>query len=128
MKYLSGEELLIIHSEIIDQTGGMHGVRDTGLFLSIIEKPKAQFGGKELYSGVFKKAAVYLESVVQYHVFLDGNKRTGFAAAVRFLHLNGLNFFADNTGVEKFVVKVAVKKLDLQTIAVWLKKHSKKYK
>ncbi len=126
MKYLAGEEILVIHSEIIDVTGGLHGIRDAGLFTSIVKKPKAAFGGQELYRGVFKKAAVCLESFVRYHVFLDGNKRTGFAAAVRFLFLNGFEFAAANKEVENFVLKIAVKKLDLNEIAAWLKKHSKR--
>ena len=126
MRYLSGEEVLIIHSEIIDQTSGMHGVREVGLLASIIEKPKTRFGGKELYIGVFQKAAVYLESFVHYHVFIDGNKRTGFATSVRFLYINGFNFVADNKEVENFVIKVALEKLDPVTIADWFKKHSRK--
>lgn len=126
MKYLTGDEILAIHSEIIDATGGAHGVRDAGLFVSIIEKPKARFGGKELYKGIFMKTAVYLEAFVNYHVFIDGNKRTGIAAAARFLFLNGLELKATNNEVERFVLKVTTSKLKLNTISFWFKKHSKK--
>ncbi|MEX2014083.1 MAG: type II toxin-antitoxin system death-on-curing family toxin [Parcubacteria group bacterium] len=128
MKYLEAEKILALHSEIIDQTGGMHGVRDIHLFLSIVEKPKSRFGGKDLYMGVFKKAAVYLESIIQYHVFLDGNKRTSAVSAARFLFINGYDMIATNKELEEFVLKVAVDKLDLEVIADWLKKHSKKIK
>ncbi len=128
MKYLTAEGILVIHSEIIDKTGGLHGVRDIGLLMSIVEKPKSKFGGKDLYVGIFKKAATYLESIVQYHVFLDGNKRTGAISAVRFLFINGYEFTATNKDFENFVIKVAVEKLDLETISTWLKKHSKKIK
>ena len=128
MKYLTGEEILVIHSEIIDATGGSHGVRDAGLFLSIIERPKSKFGGKELFQGIFGKAAAYLESLVQYRVFIDGNKRTAFVACARFLYLNGFEFKATNKEVENFVLEVVVEKLDLKTIAAWFKKHSKRLK
>ncbi|MBI3305432.1 type II toxin-antitoxin system death-on-curing family toxin [Candidatus Parcubacteria bacterium] len=80
MNYLTGEEILAIHSEIIDQTGGLHGVRDAGLLASILERPKTAFGGKEMHRGLFKKAAVYMEGLARYHVFTDGNKRTAIAA------------------------------------------------
>ena len=126
MKYLKAEDVLVIHSEIIDKTGGMHGLRAIALFTSIIEKPKSRFGGKDLYNGVFMKAAVYLEALVQYHVFLDGNKRTGIVTASRFLFLNKYELIASNKEVENFVLRVAVEKLDTPTIATWLKKHSKK--
>ena len=126
MKYLTAEEILVIHSEIIDKTGGLHGTRDAGLLMSIVEKPKSKFSGKELYKGIFKKAAAYLESLVQYHVFTDGNKRTGAVSAARFLFINGYEITATNEELEKFVLKIAVEKLDLDIIAAWFKKHSKK--
>lgn len=128
MKYLTVEEVLVIHSEIIDETGGSHGVRDTGLLMSIIEKPKASFGGKELYEGVFKKAAVYLESIVQYHIFIDGNKRTGAVVAARFLYINEYEFTATNKELEDFILKVAIEKLDLKSISAWFGKYSRKNK
>jgi len=34
VKYLTAEEILVIHSELIDQTGGLHGVRDVGRLVS----------------------------------------------------------------------------------------------
>ena len=126
MEYLKAEEILVIHSEIIDKTGGLHGIRDAGLMISITEKPKSKFGGKELYKGIFKKAAVYLESLVSYHVFTDGNKRTGAVSAARFLFINGYKLTATNKELEEFVLKIAVEKLDLEIIAGWLKKHARK--
>lgn len=126
MHYLKAKELLVIHSEIIDQTGGTHGVRDIGLLQSIIEKPKGRFGRKELYKGIFLKGATYLQSLVQYHVFIDGNKRTAIGATARFLFLNEYQLDASNKAIEKFVLKIAVKKFELQIIARWLKNHAKK--
>ena len=82
MRYLAGEDILEIHNEIIEKTGGAHGIRDVGLFLSVIERPKARYGGEELYPDAFHKAAAYFDSFAKHHVFLDGNKRTAFAAAV----------------------------------------------
>ena len=126
MKYLTGEEILVIHSEIIDQTGGLHGIRDSNLFISIVEKSKSKFGGKELYSGVLNKAAVYFESFASYHVFMDGNKRIAFASSVRFLFLNGYEFTASNKQIEVFVLKVVTQKLSIAKVAQWLKGHTSK--
>ena len=126
MKYLKGEDILIIHARIIDATGGLHGVRDVNLLASLVERPKSEFGGKEQFRGVFQKAAVYLESITQYHTFVDGNKRTAVASAARFLGLNGYELTATNKEVEKFVLRVVTDKLDIKTIASWFKKHSRK--
>lgn len=126
MKYLSAQEVLVIHAEIIDQTGGRHGVLDTNLLASIVNKPKTIVFGKKVYKSVYEKAAVYLESFAQYHVFVDGNKRTAIASATRFLFINGIELQASNKDVETFVVDVAVKKADLMAITEWLKSKSKK--
>ncbi|OJI06339.1 hypothetical protein BK004_04205 [bacterium CG10_46_32] len=126
MEYLSGEDILVMHSEIVDATGGTHGIRDTELFISIIERPKASFGGTEMHATVFAKAAVYLESLAQYHVFIDGNKRTALAASARFLFVNGYDLTASNTEVEVFVLRTVEEKLGLEEIADWFESNVKR--
>ncbi|MEK7132423.1 MAG: type II toxin-antitoxin system death-on-curing family toxin [Patescibacteria group bacterium] len=128
MQYLTAEEILILHARVIDETGGSHGVRDLGLLQSIAERPKTAFGGKEMYRGIFTKAAIYLESIVRYHVFIDGNKRTALISTARFLHVNQYELTATNEAVEKYVLKVAVEKPALKEIAVWFKTHSRRRK
>lgn len=128
MRYLTGEEILFIHAQIIDETGGMHGVRDVNLFSSLAERPKMQFGGKELYPRVFNKAAAYFESCAYHHVFIDGNKRTAIAVAMRFLFLNGLELKISNEEMEWFTLTAVERKYELKTITDWLEKHSVKLK
>ena len=127
-KYLEPAEILIIHSRIIEKTGGAHGVRDVGLFISLAHRPKTAVFGKEAFPGIWKKAAVYFESLAQYHVFVDGNKRTALAVSSRFLYMNGYVLAVSNKEMEKFALEVANKKHDLNAISSWLKKHSKKVK
>lgn len=124
MKYISAKEILIIHSEIIDQTGGTHGVRDNHLLASTAERAKNSFGNKELFPDVFQKAGAYLHSLAMFHVFIDGNKRTAIACAVFFLEKNGYDFNAGNKEIERFMLKVVTKKLEIIEIAKWLRKHS----
>ena len=126
MRYLSAQEILVLHALVVDETGGSHGVRDVALLESIAHKPQARFGGRELYKGVFLKAAVLLEAVTNYHVFVDGNKRTGLIAAGRFLSLNKYELVASNKELETIVLAVANKKMDSKEVAAWLKKRTKK--
>jgi len=126
MRYLAGEEILVLHAAILERTGGALGLRDTGLLLSAVERPKMKFGGKELYPDLFSKTACYFDSLARHHVFVDGNKRTSFAACVRFLYINGYDFTANNNDVESFVIDAVVKKRDIHHVAAWFKKHSKK--
>ena len=126
VQYLSHEEMLIIHARIIDATGGSHGVGDIHLLGLLAERPKMQFGGKELYPTIFDKAAAYFESCAWHHPFVDGNKRTAIALAARFLSLNGYSLKTTNRALEIFVFNAVIKKYDLATLAAWLRKHSKK--
>jgi|SRR3989344_7459378 len=126
MRYLSHEEVLIIHARIIDKTGGAHGVRDMHLLGSIAERPKMQFGGRDLYPFIFDKAAAYFESTAFHHVFVDGNKRTAVAIAARFLFLNGFELGVSNKTLEDFVLGAVIKKYEAKKISDWFKTHSRK--
>lgn len=128
MHYLTAEEILIIHARIVDETGGLHGVRDTNLLGSLSERPKMQFGGKELYSDIFEKTAAYFESCAYHHIFSDGNKRTAIAIAARFLYLNDYELQIANELMECFILDAVEQKYKLEKIAAWFKKHSKKVK
>ena len=63
MKILTPEQVLFIHSRLVGETGGSHGVRDLGLLESTVARPKATFDGKELYPNLFTKAAALMDSL-----------------------------------------------------------------
>ena len=128
MVHLDGEELLRLHKIVVDYAGGSHGVRDAHLLGSILVKPRTVVGGQEVYETLWAKAACYLESLINFHVFIDGNKRTAVAATVRFLRLNGYQLAVTNKSLEQFVVGIIMKRRRLPAIAVWLEKHRKKVK
>ncbi len=123
MRYLTAEQTLFIHSRIIDETGGAHGVRDIGLLQSAVSRPQAAFSGDDLYPDRIPKAAALMESLARNHPFLDGNKRTAISAMGVFLALNGLRLEATQKEVERFALNMAVKKFPSEEAAAWLKKH-----
>jgi death-on-curing protein len=126
MKYLSAAQILLIHSLVIEETGGSHGVRDKHSVFSLEQLPAQSFGGKELYPSPHKKAAVYARSIIMNHPFVDGNKRTGMTSASIFLENNDYQIVAKQGDIEKFALKVVVEKLDIDAIASWFEKNSKK--
>ncbi len=123
-RYLTADEILAIHSLVVEATGGSHGLRDVGLLASIVMRPQAGFGGKDLHKDVFVKAAVFAEAITNYHVFIDGNKRTAFVATARFLAINGHHITASNAEVEETMLAVAKKSMNERGLALWLKKNS----
>lgn len=128
MKYLSKEQILLIHSLAVDETGGAHGVRDLHAVLSLEELPRQKVFGKELYPTAFEKAALYARNIIMNHPFIDGNKRTGMTAAAVFLENNGYEFIAEEGEIERFALRVISEKLDIKAIAAWLKRHAGKTK
>ncbi len=100
MNYLTPEQVLFIHSRLVAETGGGHGVRELGLLESAVARLKATFDGKVLYPNLFLKAAALMDSLINNHPFLDGNKRTGVTAAGLFLRINGRKLSASSKDVE----------------------------
>lgn len=126
MDYLSAEDMLRIHSGIIDETGGSHGVRDMHAIKTLEDLPRQEMFGKETYSSVFLKSALYIRTIIFSHPFVDGNKRTAMAAADVFLQLHGYEISVREGGVEKFALSVISEHHNLENIAAWLKKNTKK--
>ena len=63
MIILSKEQILMLHSQLIEATGGSDGIRDEGMLESAISNPFQTFGGKELYPSIQAKAAQTILSV-----------------------------------------------------------------
>jgi death-on-curing protein len=123
VKYLSAEQVLFIHSRLIDRTGGRHGIRDLGLLQSAVARPAASFGGEDLYPDIFHKAASFLESLIRNHPFVDGNKRTAITAAALMLEQNGCRFRASPEELERFTIRMAAGKETLIKAVQWLKRN-----
>jgi len=78
-----------IHERIIQQTGGLEGLRDATMLHAAVARPFASFGGYDLYEDDFEKAAALFHSLIKSHLFMDGTKRTAFASTLYFLDLYG---------------------------------------
>lgn len=111
---------------VIDETGGLHGVRDPHALLTLAKLPRQKAFGKELYNGIFMKAALYVRNIIESHPFLDGNKRTAMVASSIFIENNGYKVIAEEGEIEKFALDIIREKYDLKKIASWFKKHSQK--
>ena len=125
MRYLTPEQVLFIHARLLAETGGEHGIRDLGLLQSAVARPQAVFDGSELYPDIPQKAAALLESLINNHSFVDGNKRTGITAAAMSLKINNHALTALNQEVESFVLSIASGEQTFDAVTEWLKSHSK---
>lgn len=113
MYYLSAQEVLDIHNELVDffQNDGdpiePPGPKNEGLIESACERPKTGLGGYDKYQTVDEKAAAFFHSLVSNHPFHNGNKRTALVSTVWFLDQNGRGISAADEEWFEFVTSVA---------------------
>ncbi|MEM1953581.1 MAG: hypothetical protein QW299_09690 [Candidatus Caldarchaeum sp.] len=48
MRYLTLREILEIYQRVMQQSGGLMGIRDLGALESVVAQPRMTFGGAEL--------------------------------------------------------------------------------
>lgn len=123
-EYLTPEQVLFLHSRLVSETGGAHGVRDLGMLLSALGRPQATFEDKELYPDLFTKTAALMDSLVRNHPFVDGNKRTAITSAGIFLWINGYQLTVENREMVRFTLACAQSQLSLEEIAEWFQINS----
>jgi death on curing protein len=121
---LTLDEVLSLHAEQIRLFGGSSGIRDLGLLESAMGTVEATFDGVFLHETLFAMAAAYLHGISRNHPFLDGNKRTGVAAALTFLEMNGIEVDADEDAFYGLVIGVAEGHVSKAAVAVFLEKHA----
>ncbi|MYB31358.1 MAG: type II toxin-antitoxin system death-on-curing family toxin [Acidobacteria bacterium] len=96
--FLTLAEILAIHTDQIEAHGGTEGIRDPGLLEAALYRQQTGY-----YSDLVEEAAALWESLSQNHPFLDGNKRTAFAAMHTFLQINGAELAVDAKDAYEFV-------------------------
>ena len=97
--YLSVDEVLAIHEELIARFGGSAGVRDHGLLESALYRPQTGY-----YADIVEMATAMFESFLMNHPFVDGNKRVAFFATDVFLRLNGWKLQVEPTDSHAFLI------------------------
>ncbi len=105
--FLLMEDICHIHANQLACYGGSDGQREPGLLASAIAQPQATFDGEYLHKFPFEMAAAYLFHIVQNHPFIDGNKRTGAAAALAFLDFNEIEIEPPSGAIYDITMAVA---------------------
>ena len=119
--YLTLQETLELHEQLIQRFGGSDGVRDMGLLESALLRPQTGY-----YDTLSLQAAALLQSLIQNHCFVDGNKRVAFSATAIFLRMNGYRLKIEAESGESFLInEVIQKRASIADIATWLETHMK---
>ena len=121
-RYLSVNDVLVIHQEMLRRFGGTKGVRDTNALNAAVGRPQSGY-----YADVIEEAAAFFESLSQNHPFVDGNKRTAIASAGVFLRLNGYRLnFADSEAYEWLIDRYEKNEMTKSRVEEWFRAHLQK--
>jgi death-on-curing protein len=98
-------------------------VRDPGLFLSALARPQTSLFGADAYPTLALKTAALMDSLVNNHRMMDGNKRSSWFAANLFLELNGFELEAETEDAFGFILRIATNDASLEEAADWISNH-----
>ena len=120
---LTKKQLLLLHEELITETGGAAGIRDEGLLDSALAAPFQSFEGHTPYPSLQQKAARLGYGLVKDHPFVDGNKRIGTHAMLVFLALNGIEMDYTQEELSDTFLNLASGKIGFEELLQWVLAH-----
>lgn len=123
MIMLSKEQIILLHSNLITETGGSEGIRDEQLLESAINAPFQTFDNIEVFPSIQQKAARLGYGLIKNHAFVDGNKRIGTHAMLVFLALNKIELDYTQTELSDTILKVAADEYSFEDLLKWILDH-----
>ena len=123
MIVLSQKQILMLHSQLINATCGIDGVRDYGLLESALTVPFHSFADIDMFPSIQQKAARLCYGLVKNHAFIDGNKRIGAHAMLVFLALNKIDLDYTQEELTSIILNIASSKCNFDDLLAWIIEH-----
>ena len=120
---LSKTQILLLHEQLIAETGGSSGLREEGMLDSALNAPFQTFGGEDAYPSLQQKAARLCFGLVKNHPFVDGNKRIGAHVMLVFLALNGIELQYTQTVLSDVILQLAAGTIQSSDLLDWILTH-----
>ena len=117
--WIDANALRLLHRETLAEFGGLSGMRDEGLFLSALARPRNLFVYEEV-TNISRLAAAYAYGLARNHPFSDGNKRAAFLAIGMFLAINGYLLKVEPTNAVNTMLALAAGDLAESELALWI--------
>src|SRR5947208_10418372 len=115
-EYVTTADALFFHKQLIERYGGAPGLRDAGALESALHRAQTGY-----YDTIVHEAAALLESLVQIHPFVDGNKRVAFAVVDVFLRINGYAITVHSKAIYASLIEsLNSGTFDMERLAPWL--------
>lgn len=114
MNYIDLEFALQVHKIVIEESGGLPGIKEQGQLTSVLE----HIQNDDYYPTFEDKLTHLIYSTVQFHMFYDGNKRTAISLGLYFMNLNHYTYADDRfiLEMENVVVSIAENKISKEEL------------
>jgi len=123
--FLTLEDVLALHDELIQRYGGTPGLRDAGLLEAALAMPQAGFGNQYFHESPHEMGEAYLFHLVRNHAFIDGNKRVGLACAILFFKINRVPYSITEEEAIELTLAAASGQMDKSAVTAFFQKHLK---
>lgn len=125
MIWISAEDVVKLHSQVIQTTGGLDGIRDHSVLESALCAPLQTFGGQELFPSEIAKIARLGYGLASNHAFVDGNKRIGALMTQLILKWNGYWLELEAGELADMFISIADNTADEAGLLEWIRRHLK---
>lgn len=123
MIWISAEDVILIHSRVIQGSGGLDGLRDSAGLEAAIAAPMQTFDGRELYPSDIEKIARLGFGLASNHAFVDGNKRIGAMMTQLLLKWNGYDLTLRSGELADMFIAIADGTAKEQDLLDWIHAH-----
>jgi len=123
--FLTLEDVLALHDELIRHYGGGPGLGDAGLLEAALAMPQTGFGGRYFHEFPHEMGAAYLFHLVRNHAFIDGNKRVALACAILFFKINRVAYLITEEEAVELILAAASGQIDKGAVTEFFRRHLK---
>ena len=120
MIWITADDVIALHSRVIQTSGGIDGLRDRAGLEAAIAAPLQAFGGQDLFPSMLEKIARLGYGLAANHAFIDGNKRIGMYVLLSFLETNGIKIRPSNEEVVRVGLATAAGEMKYEDILAWI--------
>ena len=123
MIWITAEDVIQIHSRVIQGSGGMDGLRDRDGLEAAISTPMQSFDGQVLYPSDLEKIARLGYGLASNHAFVDGNKRIGAMMVQLLLKWNGYHLVLHSGELADMFIAIADGSAKEEHLLTWVRNH-----
>ena len=122
LRYLTRDELLDLHTFVIERYGGRMGIRSQDRLLAALNAPQQVMFGVELYPDLASKIAALSFMLLKNRPFNGGNEATALLAILRLIGTNGYQIDGQFAGRLAAVIRDVLRsQRDRDALADWLR-------